>query len=98
MDRENQMVSMAFDLAEKQLREGTASAAIILQLLKYGSRRESLEQLKLEQENKLLATKEEILQSEKRTEGLIRDALQAMRSYQGIDEHDRVIEGEHDGA
>jgi hypothetical protein len=80
------MVSMAYDLAEKQLQDGTASAAVILQLLKYGSSRERLEQKKLDLEGELLATKREILESEKRTEELIRNALEAMRSYQGIEQ------------
>src|SRR5687767_9361593 len=94
-ERENQMVSMAYDLAEKQLQDGTASAAVILQLLKYGSSRERLEQMKLELEGELLATKREILESEKRTEGLIRDALEAMRSYQGLDPVDAPMVIEH---
>ena len=86
IERENQMVALAFDLAEKQLQEGTASAAVILQLLKYGSRREKLEQYKLQMENELLATKREILESEKRTEDLVRAALEAMRSYTGAND------------
>lgn len=90
------MVAMAFDLAEKQLRDGTASAAVILQLLKYGSSRERLEQKKIELEGDLLATKREILESEKRTEGLIRDALEAMRSYQGLDANVREVMAEYD--
>lgn len=89
------MVSMAYDLAEKQLQDGTASAAVILQLLKYGSSRERLEQMKLELEGELLATKREILESEKRTEELIRDALKAMRSYQGIEEISEHMAIEH---
>lgn len=84
------MVSKAYDLAERQLDEGTASAAVILQLLKYGSQREKLEQKKLELEGGLLATKRELLESEKRTEALIREALVAMRSYQGIEDADAV--------
>lgn len=89
------MISLAWDTAEKQLRDGTASAAVILQLLKYGSSRERLEQKKLELEGGLLATKRELLESEKRTELLIRDALSAMRSYQGIEEPDGGMVIEH---
>lgn len=32
--RENQLVSLAYDLAEQQLREGSASAMVITHLLK----------------------------------------------------------------
>ena len=35
--RENQLVSLAVDLAEKQLREGTASSQVITHYLKLGS-------------------------------------------------------------
>lgn len=92
------MVSLAYDLAEQQLREGTASAAVILQMLKYGSSREKLEQYKLQMENELLATKREILESEKRTEDLVRAALEAMRSYTGAGEQAELPEGEYDEA
>ena len=35
--RENQMISLAVDLAEKQLMEGTASSQVITHYLKLGS-------------------------------------------------------------
>lgn len=92
LERENQMISAAYDLAEQQLLDGTASAAVILQFLKYGSSRERLEQEKLDMENQLLATKREILESEKRTEELIRDALHAMKAYSGSsDDRDPMV-------
>ena len=48
--REQQLVAMATDLAEKQLRDGTASSQVITHYLKLGSTRERLEQeLKMEE-------------------------------------------------
>ena len=41
--RENQLVSLAVDLAEKQLREGTASSQVITHYLKLGSTKERIE-------------------------------------------------------
>ena len=81
--RENQLISLATDLAEKQLREGTASSQVISHYLKLGSTRERLEREKLEEENKLLKARTEALQSSKRVEELYTDALNAMRRYAG---------------
>lgn len=81
--RENQLISHAVNLAEKQLIEGTASAQVISHYLKLGSSREKLEQERLRQENSLLAAKTEVIASQKRVEELYRDALNAMRSYAG---------------
>jgi hypothetical protein len=81
--RENQLVSLAVDLAEKQLREGTASSQVISHYLKLGSTREKLEQERLARENELLHAKVEALASQKRIEELYTEAIQAMRSYGG---------------
>lgn len=81
--RENQLVSLAVDLAEKQLAEGTASAQVITHYLKLGSTREKLEQERIAQENKLLEAKVESMASVKRIEELYGEALNAMRSYAG---------------
>lgn len=81
--RENQLVAAAVDLAEKQLREGTASSQVITHYLRLGSSRERLEQERLAHENALLEAKKEALDSAKRVEELYMAALQAMRSYSG---------------
>lgn len=81
--REGQLVSLAVDLAEKQLSDGSASAQVISHYLKLGSTREQLEQDRLRQENELLKAKVEQLASTKRIEELYEDALNAMRTYAG---------------
>lgn len=81
--RENQLISLAVDLAEQQLREGTASSQVITHYLKLGSIREKLEREKLQEENKLLKAKTEQLQSMKHVEELYSEALAAMRNYSG---------------
>ena len=81
--RENQLISLAVDLAEQQLRDGTASSQVITHYLKLGSTRERLEKEKLEEENKLLKAKTEQLQSMKRMEELYADAIKAMQNYSG---------------
>jgi hypothetical protein len=87
--REYQLVSLAIDLAEKQLAEGTASSQVITHYLKLGSTRETLEQERLRRENELLNSKVEMMASAKRVEELYAEALNAMRSYAGrsIDEN-----------
>ena len=81
--RENQLISLAVDLAEKQLREGTASAQVITHYLRLGTTRERVEREILEEQKKLLEAKTESLQSQKRTEELYKKALDAMRVYSG---------------
>lgn len=81
--RENQLVNAAFDLAEKQIRNGTASSQVITHYLKLGSSREKLEQKRLEGENELIKAKVEAMESAKRVEELYGKALDAMRSYAG---------------
>jgi len=81
--RENELVSQAVDLAEKQIRSGTASSQVITHFLKLGSTREKLEQERLEHENELTRVKIEALESQKRVEELYMEALTAMRSYAG---------------
>ncbi len=86
--RENQMISLAVDLAERQLQEGTASSQVITHYLKLGSTRERLERERLEEENKLLKARTEQLQSMKRVEELYEEAIKAMRNYGGQGEQD----------
>jgi hypothetical protein len=81
--RENQMISLAVDLAEKQLMEGTASAQVITHYLKLGATTARLEKEKLERENELLKAKTKALESAERVEELYANAINAMRNYSG---------------
>lgn len=90
--REGQLVSLAVDLAETQLTQGTASAQVISHYLKLGSTREQLEQDRLRQENELLKAKVEQLASTKRIEELYEDALNAMRTYAGHEPQEEFID------
>lgn len=84
--RENQLKSLAIDLAEKQLREGTASSQTINHYLKLASTREKLEQEKIDKENRLLEARVEELASRVRTEELMAAAIAAFTKYKGDDE------------
>lgn len=92
--REKQMISLAVDLAEQQLMDGTASSQVITHFLKLGTQKERIEQEILEKQKELITAKTEALQSQKRVEELYADALTAMRSYQGVtavDEEDEDL-------
>lgn len=81
--RENQLVSLAVDLAEKQLRDGTASSQVITHYLKLGSTKEKIEKEILEKQKELIEAKTQSLQSAQRIEELYKNALDAMRKYSG---------------
>lgn len=81
--RENQLIYLATELAEQQLRDGTASSQVITHYLKLGSSKEKLEKEILAENKKLLAAKTESLQSTKRIEELYANAIAAMRKYSG---------------
>ena len=81
--RENQMISLAVDLAEKQLAAGTASSQVITHFLKLASSKERIEKEILEKQKELIVAKTESIQSAKRVEELYLNALNAMRSYTG---------------
>lgn len=91
--RENQLIALAVDLAEKQLREGTASASVITHYLKLASQREQLEQDMLKHKTKLLEAQTESLETAKHIEELYSEAIDAMRRYSGhVDEEGPVEE------
>lgn len=81
--REDQLVSLAVNLAEKQLMEGTASSQVITHYLKIGSTKERIEREILKEQKDLIKAKTEALKSEKRVEELYANALNAMRRYSG---------------
>lgn len=90
--RENQLIALAVDLAEEQIKAGTVSSQVLTHYLKLGSSREKLEQERLRRENHLLAAKAEAMASAKRVEELYGKALNAMRSYAGQDPVDLELE------
>ena len=81
--RENQLIHLATELAEQQLRDGTASSQVITHYLKLGSSKERLEMEIRKKEKDLISAKTEALQSAKRIEELYANAISAMRRYSG---------------
>lgn len=81
--RENQLIALAVDLAEQQLRDGTASAQVITHYLKLGSTKDKIEKEILQKQVELIEAKTQALQSTKRVEELYANALSAMKTYSG---------------
>ena len=86
--RENQMIALAMDLAEQQLRDGTASSQLITEFVKRGSTKARLEKEILQEQKELMAAKTENLKSAQRIEELYADAIKAMRTYAGHGDDD----------
>lgn len=84
--REQQLIALAVDLAEKQLIEGTASSQVISHFLKLGSMRAQVEKELLEKQRDLAAAKAESIKSGARMEELCLNAVNAMKSYSGQEE------------
>lgn len=81
--REQQLVAAAYDLAEEQLLNGTASAQVMSHFLKIGSTREKIELEKTKQETILVSAKVKDLQNVEEMKVLYVNAMNAMRGYQG---------------
>lgn len=81
--RESEIIAAAYDLAEQQIKDGTASAQVISHFLKMGSTRERQELTLLSAKTSLELAKVEQLASEARVEVLYEEAIKAMRSYAG---------------
>jgi hypothetical protein len=81
--REQQLISLAVDLVEKRLIEGTASSQETTHFLKLATTKAKLEKEILEEQKKLITAKTENLQSSTRIEELYKDAINAMRTYGG---------------
>lgn len=91
-ERENRCISLAMDLAEQKLLDGTASNQTICWFLKLGSMKERLERESLEKDIQLKAAKTEAIKSSKRTEELFAKAIDAFKSYRGsIDDEDENL-------
>lgn len=84
--RENQLIGLAVDLAEKKLMDGTASSQLICHYLKLGSTREKLEKDILEKQKELITAKTENIQSSKRSGEFYEEVLKAIKRYNGEDD------------
>jgi len=81
--RQQMLVGLAYDEAERQIRSGGATSQLLTHFLKQATPREELELERLRRENELLTAKVEVMGKMDRMEGLMNNALEAFRTYAG---------------
>lgn len=79
--REARMIGMAMDLAEQQLRDGTASSQVITHFLKLGTEIAKLERESLQADVELRRAKADQIKTGKESGELYAKAIEAMRRY-----------------
>ena len=91
-ERENQLIALSMDAAERKIKDGTASNQLLCHFLKLGTSKERLEKENLRNEIELKRAKKEALESQKHIEELYTNALRAMQDYSGQRIPDEVEE------
>ena len=86
--RENRLISLALDLVEQRLMDGTASSAEVVHFLKLGSSKNKLETERDRADIDLKVQKKETMASAARTEELYANAIVAMAKYSGSGNED----------
>lgn len=81
--RENQLIYLATNLAEQQLKDGTASSQVITHYLKLGSTKERIEKEILEKQKELISAKTKALADAADMKQMYAEAIAAMRRYSG---------------
>lgn len=81
--REQEMIALAMDLTEQQLRDGTISSQNQNLLVKSGLGRERLERQRLEQENIKLRAQVDQIKAASQSDELLNKVLSALRVYSG---------------
>lgn len=82
-EREQQMIALATDEAERRIRNGTATSQLLVHYLKLGTEKNKLEQEKLRAETELIVNKSEAAKSAQQSKELYAEAISAFRKYSG---------------
>lgn len=86
--RENQLISLAVDLVEQRLIDGTASSQETTHFLKLATTKARLEKEILEKQKELMTAKTEQIRSEQHKEELYEEVINALRKYNGQGDSD----------
>ena len=81
--RENQLISLAVDLVEQRLMDGSASSQETTHFLRLATTKARLEKEILEKQRDLIVAKTESIKAEKRKDELYSEAIKATRRYNG---------------
>ena len=90
--REQQMISLAYDLVEQRLRDGTASSQETTHFLKLATDKSRLQNELLQAQTAMAIAKKEDLESNKRSEAMYGEVLKALRNYSGNGDPDEYID------
>ena len=90
--RENQLISLAYDLVEQRLLDGSATSQETTSLIRLGTAKARLESEKLRRENMLLTAKTESIESAKNQEELYLKAIKAMSEYGSHNDYTADVE------
>ena len=84
--RENQLISLAMDLVEQRILDGTASSQETTHFLKLASSKAKLEKQLLEAQAEMAKAKKEALDAQRRSEEDLKEVIRAFRDYSGQSE------------
>ena len=81
--RDKQLISLAYDLVEQRMLDGTATSQETTHFLKMGSQRYQVELEKLKLEKELVVAKTEAYRSAEDMQNMYTEVIEAMRKYSG---------------
>lgn len=81
--REDQLIAAAYDLVERRIHEGTASAQETVHFLRQGTVQSQLQNDKLRNENEVLKSRVKEMENRKSGDELLERALAAFKGYSG---------------
>ena len=90
-NREKEIVAMALDLIEEQIKAGTVSATVLTHFLKLASEREMVELAAIEERKRYATAKINAIEANHDLKDLYVEAMEAMKRYSGS------VEGTSDG-
>ncbi len=90
--QQNMMMNLAMDLAEKKLKDGTASNQLICFFLKLTTMKEKLENEKLKSDLKLAEAKIDQIEKSSSSSELYAKAIDAFKRYSGVPKEDDEFE------
>lgn len=83
--REMRMAAEAYALAEQRILDGTASSQLIVECMRLGSSKAKLENEILKHQAELMTAKTEMIKSQKQSEELFQQAMEALKDYRTDD-------------
>lgn len=91
-ERENNLIGLAVDLAEKKLKDGTASSQLITLLINHATKKAALELEKLRSDTEVARAKVDFMRAQERDAEMYEKVLAAIKRYNGDDEDDEYEE------